>query len=69
MLNSIASMFKIPSRSGSKIHPMNIIPASDASEKPRPPTTRKDPCEDIYARYREPGAYEQYKKLLTSKPT
>ena len=67
MLNSIASMCKLPTRRGSKIHPVNIITPPDASEKPRPPTPRKDPCEDIYARYREPGAYEQYHKLLTSK--
>ena len=69
MLNSIASMCKLPSRRGSKIHPENIITPPDASEKPRPltPTPRKDPCENIYTRYREPGAYEQYQKLLTSK--
>ena len=65
MLNSIASMCKVPSRRGSKIHPENTIIVT--SEKPRPPTPRNDPCKDIYERHKEPGAYEQYHKLLTSK--
>ena len=65
MLSSIASMCKIPSRRRSKIHPENNIAPS---EKPRPPTPRNDPCKDIYERHKEPGAYEQYQKLLSSKP-
>lgn len=64
MLSTFVSICNIPVRRGSKIHPENIIATL---EKPIQPTPKKDPCEEIYARYKEPGAYEQYQKLLTSK--
>lgn len=67
MLSSIASMCKIPSRRGSKIYPENAVAPPDASEKPRPSTPRNDPCKDIYARCKEPGAYKQYQDSLSSK--
>ena len=27
---------------------------------------RKDPCAQMYERYKEPGAYDQYSKMLSS---
>ena len=62
MLSTIAALCQIPVRRGSKIYPERII----ASDNPRLPTTRKDPCGVIYAKHKESGAYEKYKKTLSS---
>jgi hypothetical protein len=37
-----------------------------AIDTPRIETPRKDPCAQMYARYKEPGAYDKYQQLLLS---
>lgn len=53
---SLISKFANPNKRSKKIHP----------ESPRIETPRKDPCAQMYARYKEPGAYDQYSKMLSS---
>ena len=51
---SLISKFANPNKRSKKIHP----------ESPRIETPRKDPCAQMYARYKEPGAYDKYQQLL-----
>ena len=56
---SFISKLANPNRHANKIHP-----ESPRIDTPRTDTPRADPCSQIYARHKEPGAYDQYRQTL-----